>query len=284
VALIYPLGLASTDFSDGESTSGWQPESFVYGADITIPGDGTVTQLGVKTRGNSGGSVALKVGLYTSGGVLVAQTTATALAGGSAAWVDSGSISASVSAGTYYVLVSAANNQAVYGYDTSGNGSFATEANATAMAATETITAGGDVGFLYGVRADFSAAVTFTSHPTQQSAAAGATATFTSVASGSPTYQWQSAPITDLYSATPGTWSNIGGATSANYTTPTLTSADNGLWYRVIATDGSSTTSSPARLFITGLGVTAKGKLLDGWLSNAPELRTLESTDAADAV
>jgi hypothetical protein len=157
VALVYPLGLAAGDFSDGTTSAGYQPQNFVYGAHFSLSA-GTVTQLGVKCVANSGGSVALKIGIYTSGGVLLAQSTAATGASGSGlAWQNSGAISASVSAGTHYVLVSAATDQAVYGYDTSGAGTFATEAYATAMAATETITAEGDAGQIYGVRLDFTA-------------------------------------------------------------------------------------------------------------------------------
>lgn len=166
MALIYPGGLASTDFSDGSTSPGWQPQNYVYGSDVAIPSSGTVTQLGVKCVANSGSGVALKLGLYTSGGVLVAQSTATTGASGSGlAWQNSGSISASVTAGTYYVLVSAATDQGNYGYDTSGNGSYATEAYSSAMAATETIAAGAETGALYGVRVDFTAGATATAAP-----------------------------------------------------------------------------------------------------------------------
>ena len=156
--LLYPLGLTDTDFSDGTTEASWSPESFIYGAHIVISEAGTVTQMGVKAR-TSGGTVALKFGLYDSGGSLVVQSTGSLTLGGAVAWVDSGTFSASVSAGTYHVMVSAASNSANYGYDTSGNGSYATEAYATAMASSETITGptGGDANSIYGVRLDFTA-------------------------------------------------------------------------------------------------------------------------------
>lgn len=156
MALIYPGGLTDTDFSDGATGASWQPQNFLYGAKITIPSAGTVTQLGCKCRSDSGGAVAIKFGLYTSGGSLVQQTTGSAPLA-ALDWVNSGTISASVSAGDYFVLVSAATDVVAYGYDTSGNGSYATEAYATAMQSSETITDGGDTGQLYGVRLDFTA-------------------------------------------------------------------------------------------------------------------------------
>jgi hypothetical protein len=156
MALIYPLGLTAADFSDGRTASGWAPESFVYGSHIVIPSSGTVTQLGVMCATNLA-EVALKLGLYNSSGTLLAQSTSATGATSTLAWADSGAISASVSAGTYYVMASAATDQAVYGFDTAGDGSYAAEVYATAMAASESITAQGDTGKLYGVRLDFTA-------------------------------------------------------------------------------------------------------------------------------
>lgn len=157
MALQYPGGLTAADFSDGSTDSGWQPQSYLYGAHIVIASSGTVTQLGVKgyTRGG-GGATAVKIGLYTSGGTLVVQSTTT-ISGSTPAWFNSGAISESVAAGTYYVLVSGATSSAAWGFDTSGDGSYATEAYATAMQATETITGSGDASSMYGVRLDFTA-------------------------------------------------------------------------------------------------------------------------------
>lgn len=155
MALIYPGGKADTAFNDGTTTSGWQPESFLYGADVVIPSSGTVTQLGFFGAAATG-TVSFKIGLYTSAGVLVGQSTSSS-SSGTLAWLNSGAVSLSVSAGTYYVLVSASNSDGRYGYDTTGNGTYATEAYATAMAATESLTIGGDVNLQYGVRLDFTA-------------------------------------------------------------------------------------------------------------------------------
>lgn len=154
----YPGGLTDTDFSDALTTGGWSPWSYIYGAHFTLSA-GTVTMLGVKVKSESGATRNLKFGLYNSSGTLLAQSTAT-VSSITLAWVDSGSISASVSSGTHYVLVSSDGdgaNYAQYGYDTSGNGSYATENYATAMASSETISDQADTGQLYGVRLDFTA-------------------------------------------------------------------------------------------------------------------------------
>lgn len=77
-------------------------------------------------------------------------------------------------------------------------------------------------------------APSITQQPTNQTVQIGQTATFTVVASGSPplSYQWQK-----------GT-TNISGATSASYTTPATTSADNGSMYRVIVSNGINPTAT----------------------------------------
>ena len=83
---------------------------------------------------------------------------------------------------------------------------------------------------------------TITSQPTNQTVVVGQTATFSVVANGtSPlTYQWQKNQV------------NISGATSASYTTPATTSADNGTSFQVVVTNPiSSITSSPATLTVT---------------------------------
>ncbi|HTL52488.1 MAG TPA: hypothetical protein VL860_07945, partial [Planctomycetota bacterium] len=77
-------------------------------------------------------------------------------------------------------------------------------------------------------------APSITTQPSNQTVTAGATATFSVVASGSATltYQWQK-----------GT-TNIGGATSASYTTPATVTGDSGSTYRVIVTNGFGTATS----------------------------------------
>jgi hypothetical protein len=102
--------------------------------------------------------------------------------------------------------------------------------------------------------------------PQQKTFDVGGTVTLSSSATspnGTITYQWQSAPITSFYANVPGTWADIGGATSATYTTPTLSSADSGTFFRCKGTDTLGTViSSPCRIFLRNTVITGKGKRL----------------------
>ena len=81
-----------------------------------------------------------------------------------------------------------------------------------------------------------------TTQPTDQSVTVPATATFTVTASGmpTPTYQWQ------LSLDNGASFANINGATTATYTTPATTAADNGKQYRVVATNSAGSVTSVA--------------------------------------
>jgi len=80
-----------------------------------------------------------------------------------------------------------------------------------------------------------------TTQPVNQTVTAGQTATFSVVASGTAplSYQWQK------------NGANIAGATSASYTTPATTSADNGSTFKVVVTNtAGSATSNAATLTV----------------------------------
>lgn len=84
-------------------------------------------------------------------------------------------------------------------------------------------------------------APSITTQPSNQTVTNGQTATFTVMASGTAplSYQWQKAGVT------------ISGATSANYTTPATTSADNGTQFKVnVSNAAGSTTSAAATLTV----------------------------------
>ena len=89
-----------------------------------------------------------------------------------------------------------------------------------------------------------------TTQPANQTVNVGQTATFTVVATGAPplSYQWQKNQV------------NIAGATSASYTTPATTGADNGTSFRVIVTNPvTSVTSNAATLTVnTGPSITTQ--------------------------
>jgi hypothetical protein len=86
-------------------------------------------------------------------------------------------------------------------------------------------------------------APSITTQPQSTSVTAGQTATFTVTASGTQplSYQWQK------------NQANISGATSANYTTPATTSADNGAMFQAVVSNGTSpsATSNAATLTVT---------------------------------
>ena len=94
-----------------------------------------------------------------------------------------------------------------------------------------------DVVFATGSTA---VAPSVTTQPASQSRCAGANASFTSAASGtpSPTVQWQSSP-------TGTTWTNISGSTNATLTFA-ATTADNNKQYRAVWTNSAGTVNSNA--------------------------------------
>ncbi|MCI0536809.1 MAG: PA14 domain-containing protein [Verrucomicrobiales bacterium] len=100
---------------------------------------------------------------------------------------------------------------------------------------------------IYLAKVESTGSLRITENPANQNVPAGTTTTLR-VAATSPQpidYQWQK--------AAPGTanFTDISGATQADYTTPTLTAADNGTKFRVIMTSGGvSTTSGEATLTV----------------------------------
>lgn len=86
------------------------------------------------------------------------------------------------------------------------------------------------------------AAPVVTVDPSSDTVFEGSTITFTASATGqpSPTVQWQ------LSTDGGSNWSDIGGATSTSYTTPTLTNADDQNQYRAVFTNVVGTATSNA--------------------------------------
>jgi hypothetical protein len=82
----------------------------------------------------------------------------------------------------------------------------------------------------------------FSTQPASQSVIAPNTATFSVVATGtpSPTLQWQ------LSTNAGGSFTDIVGATGSSYTTPATGAGDNGNQYQVVATNASGTATSTA--------------------------------------
>lgn len=92
------------------------------------------------------------------------------------------------------------------------------------------------------VTAPAGTAPSITTQPTNQTVAAGATATFTAAATGdpTPTVQWQR--------STNGgsTWSDISGATGASYITPATTGSMNGYVFRAVFSNSVGTAATNA--------------------------------------
>jgi hypothetical protein len=80
----------------------------------------------------------------------------------------------------------------------------------------------------------------FSAHPSDQSVEAPATATFTVAATGvpTPTLQWQI--------STGGAFTDLSGATAAEYSTGATAAGDNGSRFRAVATNASGSASSDA--------------------------------------
>jgi hypothetical protein len=106
--------------------------------------------------------------------------------------------------------------------------------------------------------------------PSDTSVVAGSAATLSVTASGPDlTYQWQ------VSSDGGTTWTAIAGATSASYTTPATSVADNGKRYRVVVgAAGVSVTSSAVQLTVTAAVVAPS-------LSVQPAAQTATAPDAA---
>lgn len=121
----------------------------------------------------------------------------------------------------------------------------ATQITATAPAGTGTVdirvtTGGGTSATSAADQFTYVAAPVVLTQPSNQLVTAGATATFTAAASGSPTVQWQES------SDGGANWADIAGATSTSYTTPATTMADNGKRLRAVFTNAGGTTNSNA--------------------------------------
>ena len=136
----------------------------------------------------------------------------------------------------------------------------------------------------------FGAEPTIGTQPSNQTAASGSTAAFSVTASATYgetlTYQWQKAESTNTSS-----WSNITSATTATYTTGTLTAAaDSGDLYRVVVTttlDGASAsaTSSSASVTVPSVpGIPAAGPTVTAGNAQASLSWTAPASNGGSAI
>lgn len=118
--------------------------------------------------------------------------------------------------------------------------------------------------------------VAITTQPANQTVCAGATATFSVVASGNlQTYQWQ------LSTDNGTTWTNISGANSTTYVVSNTTTALNGRRYRVIVTNSCNTvTSNAATLTVNALPTVAVNDLFNQRICISDTLVPLVGTPA----
>lgn len=199
------------------------------------------------------------VGSVTSAGVALTVTAPVAPS------IDNQPTSASVTAGETATFVVLAEGTGPLSYQWLRNGTAIS--GATSALYTTPATTVADNGAQFQVRitnavgsvlsntvtltvtAPVLTAPTITTQPLDTTASAGDTTTFFVLATGSPapTYQWRR------------NGSAIAGATSASYTTPTLTTADNGATYSVVVTNSQgSVTSRDATLTVNTDGSTAE--------------------------
>ena len=93
-------------------------------------------------------------------------------------------------------------------------------------------------------------AAAITAQPTDQSAVAGSTATFSVTATNATGYQWQRSSNGGI------SFTDVTGAVSASQTTAAVTPADSGAQYRVVVSGaGGNVTSSAATLTVTAAAV-----------------------------
>jgi hypothetical protein len=145
----YPgSGLGETSFTSGPTTNGWQPQNYNYGNDISVGISGTATKIAF--RGASGGGAGnFKIGLYDSGGSRLAQATITGVTT-TAGWWEA-TISVAVTSGTHYVMVSCADVEGDYYYNTTDTGKYHTATYAASMAST-IVTTNNEPNLGYAVR------------------------------------------------------------------------------------------------------------------------------------
>ena len=207
-------------------TGGSHSITAVYGGDANYTGSTSSAITQTVSQASSTTSLASSANPTTAGTAVTFTATVTSGATGTVTFMDGSTtlfmatitggqatfITSTLTAGSHSIT-------AVYGGDTN-------YASSTSAAITQTV----------------AAAPLVTSNPTGQTVNAGATATFTASAIGSPTptVQWQ-------VSTNGGTsWANISGATSTSYTTAATIASNEGNQYRAvfINSQGSAATTA----------------------------------------
>ena len=141
-------GQGDSDFGDGQTNNGYQPHNFIYGSMMTCTKSGTCTKIACRTDSTTG-TPGMKIGLFDSGGNLLAQSTFTNT--GSVSWKESGVISVSVSSADYIVMVSSETEWSRYFFDSADDGIGTTPNYASSMPSSISTTES-ETGRLYGTK------------------------------------------------------------------------------------------------------------------------------------
>jgi hypothetical protein len=237
---------------------------------IATGGACTVTFNGTFGGADSMGAVVMEYSGFGSGGAVLDKTATNV---GSTTSVDSGTTAATTAADELlFAFVGNGFNLDPITYGNSFSKLTEPERCSAAdriVAATGTYNATGTgttavewTGGIATYKASASSPV-ITAQPQDTRVLGGATASFSVTATGATSYQWQKE---DAVGA--GTYTDIGGATSSSYTTPTLATTDNGFRYRCNVTNANgTTTSSAAFLGVDASPAMAKKGLFDPQLS-----------------
>lgn len=253
-------------------------DNYVSGAVTEWDGTLTVEEATVNGTNYSGGYLS-NPSISTAASTSASETVTFATVVQSMAWGDSGFVAPAGWTSTF-VEQNSDGHEGGCGVWISSNSADTKTANFTAL---YSVYAASIASF--SITASGSAPV-FTTQPSQQSPAIGAGATLSVATDSATSYQWQTAPASYGLSNVPGTWSNISGAVSSSYTTAALTAADNGRWFRVVATNAAgSTTSNPVRVFALGLPLSGTGALEfgTGWMMRFRASRQQQSNALARA-
>ena len=135
--------------------------------------------------------------------------------------------------------------------------SCVTPANAAGVATVFLTTPGGTAALTNGYT--YMAAPAITTQPSHVSLIVGQAATFTVVATGTPTptYQWQK------------NGADIAGATSASYTTPATVAGDSGSTYRCVVTNPSATVTTSSAMLTVSVALSRTGWVATALNNNA---------------
>ena len=237
------------------------------GAQVVVPAGALAANTAIGVAESSAGSPPLPAGLATFGPMFAFTPHGTTFAVPVTITVPFDP--ASVPAGVTPLL-----------YKTNPAGAWEQVANATINGATMT---GAVTGFSWGATAGPVPPV-IDSNPKGQSVTAPAAATFSVTANLSPgtsgtlTYQWQKAD--DAV-----TFVSLVGATAISYTTgPTTVASDNGDYYRVVVTNGTSVVSNAVRLTVTPDSAPGTWQPVGGVLATGPPANATPDLFAAVAL